>query len=122
LAFPIVEPASLCPDLDAARLRGEEAGGIPKVAEEHPDDDGPGDCWCGLDDDQQEDAKSDYDRETEEMHQLIERNRSAALARRRAREEKQLQEAVASATVTVQNEGGVVSHTRLITLPGFATR
>jgi len=122
LAFPIVEPASICPDLDAARLRGEEAGGIPEVAEAHFDDDGPGDCWCGLDDDQQEDAKYDIERETEELHQLIERNRSAALARRRAREERQLQQAVANATVTVQNEGGVVSHTRLISLPGFAMR
>ena len=122
LAFPIVEPASICPDLDAARLRGEEAGGIPDVAEEHFDDDGPGDCWCGLEDDQQEDAKDDNVCETEALHQLIERNRSAALARRRAREEKQLQQAVADATVTVQNEGGVVSHSRLITLPGFAMR
>jgi len=121
-ALQIVEPASLCPDLDAARLRGEEAGDIPEVAEEHLDDDGPGDCWCGLDDDQQEDVRSDHDREMEVMHQLIERNRSAALARRRARQEKQLQDAVASATVTVLNEGGVVSHTRLVTLPGFATR
>jgi len=121
-ALQIVEPASLCPDLDAARLRGEEAGDIPEAAEEHLDDDGPGDCWCGLDDDQQEDVRSDHDREMEEMHQLIERNRSAALARRRARQEKQLQDALASATVTVSDEGGVVSHTRLVTLPGFVTR
>jgi len=122
LALQVVEPASLCPDLDAARLRGEEAGDIPEASEEHPDDEGPGDCWCGLDDDQQEDARSDRDREMEEMHQLIERNRSAALARRRARQEKQLQDALASATVTVSDEGGVVSHTRLVTLPGFVTR
>jgi len=122
LAFPIVEPASPYSDFDAARLRGEEAGGIPEVAEERLDDGGPGDCWCGLDDGQQEDVKSDYDGEFEAMHQQIERNRSAALAWRRAREENQRQNAAASATDTVQYEGEVVSHTRLVTLPGFVTR
>jgi len=122
LAFPIIEPDAICPDLDAARLRGEAAGSIPDVAEELFEDDGPGDGWCGLDDDQHEDTLEVNACETEALHQLIERNRSAALARRKAREEKQLQLAVANAAVTVQNDGGVVSHTRLISLPGFASR
>jgi len=122
LAFPVLEPATICPDLDAARLRGEEASGIPDVAEEHYDDDGPGDGWCGLDDDQQEEKEVVNACETEALHQLIERNRSAALARRKAREEKQLQVAVASAAVLVQNDGGVVSRSRLISLPGFTMR
>jgi len=122
LAFQVVDPTSLCPDLDAARLRGEEAGVIPEAPEGRPDDEGPGDCWCGLDDDQQDEERSARDRETEELHQLIERNRSAALARRKARQEKMLQDALASAAVTVSDEGGVVSHSRIVTLPGFVTR
>jgi len=54
-------------------------------------------------------AKADLDRSTEP-------------ARRRAREERQLQIAVADAAVTVQNDGGVVSRTGMISPPGFATR
>jgi len=122
LALQIIDPTSLCPDLDAARLRGEEAGTVPEPPEERPDDDGPGDCWCGLDDDQQDEVISARDHEAEELHQLIERNRSAALARRKARQEKALQAALASAVVMVSEEGGVVSHSRIVTLPGFGAR
>jgi len=99
-----------------------EAVGCPDVAEEHLDVDGPGDGRCGLGNDQLAVAKDDNVCVSEALHHLAERNRGAVPARRRARVEEQLRLAVAYATSTVQDDGGVVSITMPIPLPGFATR